>query len=171
MKPVSETPTKPVDYALLSGTYSSLMALAAVSARHKDPIPTVEYIPLAAATFALSKLLVQEKVETWIRQPFVEERPDGKRPKGKGLRYAIGELLTCTRCSGAWSALALVSLRAHAPDTAKTVVTLLTVTAGNDLMHSGFAWMTSRGNYESARAQAAQAGEQERQLSRAPQAA
>lgn len=171
MKPVSETPTKPVDYAVLSGTYSSLMAVSAMAARHRDPIPAGEYVPLAAATFALSKLLVQEKVETWIRQPFVEERPDGKRPKGRRLRYAIGELLTCTRCSGAWSALALVSLRLHAPDTAKTVVALLTVTAGNDLMHGGFAWLTSRSNYESARAEAAEAGERERQLSQPRQAA
>ena len=171
MEPVSETPTKPVDYALLSGTYSSLMAISALAARHREPIPAGEYVPLAAATFALSKLLVQEKVETWVRQPFVEERPDGKRPKGRRLRYAVGELLTCTRCSGAWSALALVSLRLHAPDTAKTVVALLTVTAGNDLMHGGFAWLTSRSNYESVRAQAAADGELERQLSRPRQAA
>lgn len=170
MEPVSETPTKPVDYALLSASYSSLMLVSAVTGRHRDAIRPGEYVPLAAATFALSKLLVQEKVETWVRQPFVEERPDGKRPKGRGLRYAIGELLTCTRCSGAWSALALVSLRTHAPDTAKTVIALLTVTAGNDLMHGGFTWLTSRSNFESARAEAAEAG-QYPELSRAPQAA
>ncbi len=68
-------------------------------------------MPLSAATFALSKLVVQEKVETWVRQPFLEERADGKRPRGRRLRYAVGELLNCTRCMGAWSALGLVALR------------------------------------------------------------
>ena len=156
MKPVHETPTDPSDYALLSGTFSSLLALSAVAARHRESIPTNEYVPLAAATFALSKLLVHEKVESWVRQPFVEEAEDGRRPKGRGLRYAVGELLTCTRCSGAWSALALVSLRAHSPELAKTVTAVLTVSAGNDILHSGFTWLASRTNIETARADATQ---------------
>src|SRR3712207_7411195 len=50
-----------------------------------------ELLPLGAATFALSKLLAHEKVETWVRQPFVEETSDGKRPKGERLRYARSE--------------------------------------------------------------------------------
>ncbi len=157
MKPVSETPTEASDYALLSGTFSSLLALSAVAARNREAIPASEFVPLATATFALSKLLVHEKVETWVRQPFVEESADGRRPKGRGLRYAVGELLTCTRCSGAWSALALVSLRTHSPELAKTVTTVLTVSAGNDFLHSGFTWLASRTNIETARADAAQA--------------
>ena len=156
MKPVSQTPTEPADYALLSGTFSSLLALSAVAARNRDPIAASEYVPLATATFALSKLLVHEKVESWVRQPFVEETEDGRRPKGRGLRYAVGELLTCTRCSGAWSALALVALRTHSPELARTVTTVLTVSAGNDFLHSGFTWLASRTNIESARADAAQ---------------
>jgi hypothetical protein len=156
MKPVSQTPTEPTDYALLSGTFSALLALSAAAARNRDPIAPSEYLPLATATFALSKLLVHEKVETWVRQPFVEETEDGKRPKGRGLRYAVGELLTCTRCSGAWSALALVSLRSHSPEIARTVTTVLTVSAGNDFLHSGFTWLASRTNIETARADAAQ---------------
>ena len=158
MKPVSQTPTEPAHYALLSGAFSSLLALTALGARNREAIPANEYVPLATATFALSKLLVHEKVETWVRQPFVEETDDGKRPKGRGLRYAVGELLTCTRCSGAWSALALVSLRTHSPELAKTVTTVLTVSAGNDFLHSGFTWLASRTNIETARADAAQAG-------------
>lgn len=156
MKPVSQTPTQPVDYALLSGTFSSLLVLSALTARGRDAIPAAEYVPLATATFALSKLLVHEKVETWVRQPFVEETADGKRPKGRGLRYAVGELLTCTRCSGAWSALALVSLRTHSPELAKTLTTVLSVSAGNDFLQSGFTWLASRSNIETARADATQ---------------
>ena len=88
---------------------------------------------------------MHEKVETWIRQPFVEERPGGhKRPRGRRLRYAVGELLTCTRCTGAWSALALVGLRLHAPATARTLNTVLATSAGNDFLHSGFSWLCAR---------------------------
>jgi hypothetical protein len=154
MEPVSQTPTEPVDYALLSGAYSSMLALSTLTARNRTAIDGAEVVPLAAATFALSKLLVHEKVESWLRDPFVADEPGGRRPRGRRLRYAIGELLTCTRCSGAWSALALVSLRLHAPATARTVTAVLTVSAGNDFIHSGFAWLTARANLEQVRAEA-----------------
>ena len=104
MEPVSETPTEALDYAVLSLAYGAALAGLASQARRREPIPAQDLVPLSAATFALSKLVVHEKVETWLRRPFVEERVDGTRPKGRRLRYAIGELLSCTRCIGAWSA-------------------------------------------------------------------
>jgi hypothetical protein len=145
VRPVSQTPTEPTDYALLSSAYAALLAGTALSARRRGPIPPVEVPALAAATFTLSKLIVHEKVETWLREPFVEERPSGrKRPRGRRLRYAVGELLTCTRCTGAWTALALVGLRLHAPATARTVTTVLAASAGNDFLHAGFSWVCAR---------------------------
>ena len=78
------------------------------------------------------------------------EEGDGRRPKGRRLRYAIGELMTCTRCMGAWSALALVGLRLHAPRAGRTVTTVLAVSAGNDAMQAGFSWLCARANEQSA---------------------
>jgi hypothetical protein len=138
---VEETPTSRSDYALLSATYMSLLGTLAVTQQRKgrgELIPPAEIVPLAAATFAMSKLVVHEKVETWMRAPFVEEHPDGRRPKGRRLRYAIGELLTCTRCTGAWSALALVGLRMHAPRAGRVVTTVLATSAGNDFAQTAF---------------------------------
>jgi uncharacterized protein DUF1360 len=89
---------------------------------------------------------VHEKVESWIREPFVEEQPGRRRPKGRRLRYAVGELLTCTRCTGAWSALGLVALRLHAPQTGRTVATVLASSAGSDMLHAGFQWLCAGAN-------------------------
>jgi hypothetical protein len=145
VRPVSQTPTEASDYALLSSAYAALLAGTALSARRREPIPAAEIPALAAATFTLSKLIVHEKVEMWVRRPFVEERPGGaKRPRGRRLRYAVGELLTCTRCTGAWTALALVGLRLHAPATARTVNTVLAGSAGNDFLHAGFTYICAR---------------------------
>lgn len=146
MRPVSQTPTEAADYALLSAVYGTLLGTTALTARRRDPIPAGEIPTLAAATFALSKLLVHEKVETWVRLPFVEERPDGTRPKGRRLRYAVGELLSCTRCMGAWSGLALVALRLNAPAPGRTVATVLAASAGNDVLQAGFSWLCAGGN-------------------------
>jgi hypothetical protein len=144
LRPVSQTPTEATDYALLSAAYGALLGGTALSARGREPIPAAELPLMAAATFALSKLIVHEKVESWVREPFVEEAPNGSRPKGRRLRYAVGELLTCTRCTGAWSALALVGLRLHAPATGRTVAGVLATSAGNDFLHAAFSYVCSR---------------------------
>jgi hypothetical protein len=139
LDPVERTPTEPADYAVLSAIYGALLAGTAVSARGRDPIPTRELPALAAASFALSKLVVHEKVESWVRRPFVDEHR--RKPKGRRLGYAIGELLTCTRCTGAWSALGLVALRSHAPAAGRTVTTVLAASAGNDMLQATFTYL------------------------------
>jgi hypothetical protein len=146
MKTVDQTPTEAADYAALSALYGSLLAGLAHSSRASEPIPPVELLPLSAATFALSKLIVHEKIETWLRQPFVEERADCKRPRGRRLRYAVGELLGCTRCVGAWCALGLVALRVHSPAAGRTATTVLAASAGNDVLHSAFSLLCARTN-------------------------
>ena len=149
---MTQTPTESIDYAVLTSAYGALLGAAALSARDREPVSHAEVPILAAATFALSKLIVHEKVESWIRQPFVDEQPGRRRPKGRRLRYAVGELLTCTRCTGAWSALALVALRLHAPATGRTVATVLASTAGNDMLHAGFQWLCAGANTQERRA-------------------
>jgi hypothetical protein len=147
VEPVDRTPTEAVDYAALSLLYGTLLGTAAVTARGRTPIERAELPTLAAATFALSKLVVHEKVETWVRSPFLEEDDaEGRRPKGRRLRYAIGELLSCTRCTGAWGALALTALRLQAPAAGRTVTTVLAVSAGNDFLHSAFALLGAQAN-------------------------
>ena len=152
MKAVSETPTETTDYALISATFAGLLAAVAATSRERDPISPAELVPLAAATFSLSRLLVHDKVESWLREPFVEEDGDGKRPKGRRLRYATGELLSCTRCMGAWSSLALVGLRMHSPAAARTVTAVLAASAGNDALQAGFSLLTARANAQAATA-------------------
>ena len=155
MRPVAQTPTEATDYAALTAVYGTLLGAAAVSARGREPVPRGEVPVLAAATFALSKLIVHEKVESWIRQPFVDERGDHRRPKGRRLRYAVGELLTCTRCTGAWTALGLVALRMHAPSTGRTVATVLAASAGSDMLHAGFQWLCAGANTSDSEARSA----------------
>ncbi len=139
MRSVQETPTKPIDYATLTATYGSLLGTVLLAARHRSdrPVTATDLPVLGLATFALTKLVAKEKVETWVREPFVDER--SRRPKGRRLRYAVGELLTCTRCLGAWSSLGLVALRVVRPDEARIVSSVLATSALNDFLQAGFA--------------------------------
>jgi len=154
MDPLAATPTKPVDYAALSATYGALLGTAVLAARERggDPVRAQELAPLGLATFALSKLIAKEKIESWVREPFVDERaPGGRRPKGRRLRYAVGELMTCTRCLGAWTALGLVSLRLVRPREAQVVTAVLATAALNDFLQSGFSLLCAEANVTAAR--------------------
>ena len=143
------TPARPRDYAALSAGWGAALGTLLVAARDKgdEPVRPAEILPIGVATFALSKLVAKEKVDAWVREPFVEERPDGeRRPRGRGMRYAVGELLTCTRCVGTWSALGLVALRVTRPREARVVSAVLGASAVNDFAQAGFNWVCAKSN-------------------------
>jgi hypothetical protein len=155
--PVSRTPTKPIDYAALSAGYGALLGALVLAARDRgeDPVRTAELPILGLATFSLAKLVAKEKVDSWVRAPFLEERPDGeRRPKGRRMRYAIGELVSCTRCVGSWSALSLVGLRLLRPKEAQVVLPVLASAALNDWLQTGFTRLCAQANMAQQHAQA-----------------
>ena len=147
------SPTGPGDYAILEGIFLGALSGVAVLARRRER-QGVELISrrdlpvLALATFALADVVAKEKVSTWIREPFVREQADHKpaEPEGEGLRHAVGELLTCTRCVGTWSALALVGLKTASPAAGATTANVLALAGANDLIQSTFRLLVERTN-------------------------
>jgi hypothetical protein len=139
-----------VDYAAINVLYGALFASVIYATRERareDPIALKELVPMSAATFALAKVIAREKVGTWVREPFVEHEPDGQmRPQGRRLRRAVGELVTCTRCVGAWSALGVVGLRLAYPDAGRNAANVLAVSAANDWLQAGFKALCARAN-------------------------
>src|SRR3712207_2112704 len=95
-------------------------------------------------TLFRSKAVSKEKVGTWVRDPLVDEAD--RRPKGSRLRYAAGELLTCSRCLGTWSALWLVGLRVARPREGRILMSVLATAAVNDWLQATFSHVTSRAN-------------------------
>ena len=143
-------PVEPVDYAALNAVYGVLFAAVIAGARMRkgdeEPVPVRELLPMSAATFALSKVIAREKIGTWVRDPFVEQEGGERRPRGRRLRRAVGELVTCTRCVGAWSALGIVGLRALDPPAGRFVTNVLAASAVNDWLQAAFKLLTSETN-------------------------
>ena len=139
--------TRPVDYAAINAVWISLTAALLAGTRGraaKDPITNKELVPLAAATFAVSKAVARERIGSWVREPFVDT--EVQQPKGSRLRRAVGELVTCTRCVGTWSALGVVGLRIANPEAGRTVSVILASSAFNDWMQAGFKLLTEQTN-------------------------
>lgn len=148
MRTIRQTPTRPANYAMISAVYGvALVGVAAVSRRTGDVPRGPDLAALGAATFTFTRVLSEQKVEEWIRRPFVEEPGDAPRhPRGRGLRYAVGELLSCTRCTGSWVGLGLVGLSAASPSAGRVVAAAGTVGAVNDAALAAFVLLTNRAN-------------------------
>jgi hypothetical protein len=143
MDPVTETPTEPVDYAALNAVWGAL-ATGMLLATREDAPPARELPVFGLATFAITKALAKEKVGTWVREPLVDEH--SRKPKGRRLRYAAGELFTCTRCLGTWSSLGLIALRVARPREGRILASVLATAGINDWLQSGFTLLTNRSN-------------------------
>jgi hypothetical protein len=132
----------PRDYGAINAVYAALLAGVLVASRgrlrEEDRISGSELLPLGAATFALSKVIAREKIGSWVREPFVDDPVHPHRPRGHRIRRAVGELVMCTRCVGAWSALGLVGLRVTSPEAGRTVTAVLATSATNDFLQAAF---------------------------------
>ena len=150
----TDPPTEAYDYLALNAVFAALLAGVVVAAREKtrasEPLTSRDLAVSGAASFALAKVIARERIGAWVREPFVEEEA-GQRPRGRGLRHAVGELVTCTRCVGAWSALGLVGLRLSSPATGRVVNDVLAVSAMNDFLQAAFKLMCAKANAASAR--------------------
>jgi hypothetical protein len=143
-----ESEPHPVDYAAINAVWAVAAAALVATSRKRaaaDPITTRELVPLGAATFAVSKAVARERIGSWVREPFVEE-DEAQTPKGNRIQRALGELVTCTRCVGTWSALGVVGLRVLHPEAGRTVSAILASSAANDWLQAGFKLLTEQTN-------------------------
>ncbi|WP_459500779.1 DUF1360 domain-containing protein [Bacillus sp. C1] len=90
----------------------------------------------ALATFRLTRLIVYDKITSFIRAPFIEEleitEPDGTvstytKVRGKGLQKWIGELLSCYWCTGIWMSIILLAGHRFVPIVVEPILLILAV--------------------------------------------
>ena len=63
-----------------------------------------------------------------------------------GMQQAIGELVTCTRCIGTWTAAGLTATQILAPRFGRMLTWSLAAAAANDFLQAGFAALTAKAN-------------------------
>lgn len=159
MDNTAQKPADPHDYAAVNVVWAGLLtSLLAATARAGKPGPAAAELPvLGLVTFALTKAVSKEKVGVWAREPLVEPGDDGDRhPRGRGMRYVLGELVTCSRCLGTWSALGLVGLQVVRPREGRIVARVLATAAINDVLQTSFTLLCAKANATQAGAQAAE---------------
>jgi hypothetical protein len=147
---IEPTETPPYGaYAAIAGAFLTGLGLVAAAARRSPPATALELVALSAATFKASRTLSRERVASFVRQPFVEgeaDRGEAERPAGEGLQRAIGELVTCPRCVGTWSAAVLASAQMLTPRFGRALTWTLAAAAANDFLQAGFVALCAKAN-------------------------
>ena len=140
-------------YATLVGIFAAGMAgvgaLAGLRGRHPEQLTALDLAVLSAATFKAAHVVAHDEVTSFLRAPFVQgeaHEGDEQPVEDGGLRQALGELLTCSRCVGMWAAAGAVGLHTVAPRTGRLLTWSLAAAAANDVLQAGFAALTSKAN-------------------------
>lgn len=146
-RPVEQSAGTEPEYAGLSIVYGTALASLAVAAERRGAdrgALAAELPALALATFGASRVVVHERVTSWARRPFVRPVPGEPPRRVPGIRRALGELVRCTRCTGAWVGLGLVALRLLAPAAGRAVTLVLAAIGANHLLQAAFAALARR---------------------------
>jgi Protein of unknown function (DUF1360) len=140
-------------YATLIAAFVGGLAGAGALARALDRDPyehtTLDLAALALATFKLARTVSGDEVTSFLREPFVEghAHEGGEHPvESGGMRQAIGELVTCSRCVGTWVAAGLGATQIVAPRFGRLVTWTLGAGGLNDFLQAGFAALANKSN-------------------------
>ena len=119
----AQTQSRPYgSYAAIMATFAGGLAAAGALSRllRRDPQcqTALDFVVLSAAAFKAARTLSHDEVTSFLRQPFVRGEPhsgEDEEPVEGGFEQAIGELVTCTRCIGTWTAAGLAATQVMAP--------------------------------------------------------
>jgi Protein of unknown function (DUF1360) len=152
---VVTTPERPPygAYATIMGVFVGGLAgtglLARALARDPREHTALDLVALSAATFKAARTLARDEVTSFVREPFVEghAHEGGEEPAHDGgFRQAIGELVTCTRCVGTWTAAGLGASQVLWPRFGRILTWTLSAAGVNDFLQAGFAALTAKAN-------------------------
>jgi hypothetical protein len=146
-----EHPSAP--YLVLSGTFLSTCGALLLAGRDRLPerIATEDLVLLALATHKLSRVIARDRVTRPLRAPFTEvEGPDApvelnEHARGRGLRHAVGELISCPYCLDQWIAGGFVAGLIALPRQTRAVAGMFAVVTGSDFLQYLLRWVRANG--------------------------
>ena len=140
-------------YAVIAGSFAGLLATAAALGRLLDRDPqcqtALDFAILALASFKAARTLAHDRVSAPMRAPFVEGEADAHDEvpvRSGGMQQALGELVTCTRCVGTWTAAGLASTQIVAPRVGRLLTWSLGAAGANDFLQAGFTALKGKAN-------------------------
>jgi Protein of unknown function (DUF1360) len=138
------------EYAALIAGFATSFGVAMAAARRRrgelpERIAPGDVVMAGVATQKLSRLIAKDRVTSVVRAPFTREEalapstPEvDERPRGRRLRRAVGELLTCPFCLSQWVAGGFTAGLLLAPRPTRVVVAMFDMVAMSDFLQVAY---------------------------------
>jgi uncharacterized protein DUF1360 len=116
-----------------------------------EHVEAADVVLIGTASYQLSRLISKKKVTSFVRAPFTELEGKGgpaeleERPRGSGLRRAMGELLVCPYCLGLWASGGFHAGLLFAPRTTRFSASVLTAMSISDFLQLAYRAAEQRG--------------------------
>jgi uncharacterized protein DUF1360 len=130
-------------FAALLGTFAARLI---PSDRNLTPRP-YDLLMLGLASFRIGRMLAYEGVAEPLREPFTHTQVDDSGTgqtvvaTGEGVRFALGQLLSCPICVGTWVAAGLIYGLHLAPRPTRLLMTIMSTIGLAQLCHSLTEWL------------------------------
>jgi hypothetical protein len=135
-------------YAVLLTTYFLMVVTLGLVVRRRRRLPVrppaADLALVAVATHKVSRMLTKDSVLAAVRMPFTRyESPAGagevnESVRGRGLRHAMGELLTCPFCIAQWVATLFTFGLLLAPRATRQVASIFCVVTASDYLQLAY---------------------------------
>lgn len=133
-------------YAAFVGTFNLLLGALVWKTRREKSVgngrlDVHDLLLIGASTYKLSRTITKDAVTAPFRAPFTEFKEDlgygeaNERPRGDGLRQAVGELISCNYCMDMWVGLGLLAGLKTVPRQTRLVMSLFSAVGMADFMH------------------------------------
>jgi Protein of unknown function (DUF1360) len=143
-------------YATFAAVFHAAMAGAVATAKRSgrelpEQVQAGDVALIGTASFKLSRLISKQKVTAFVRAPFTELEGRGgpaeleERPRGSGVRRAVGELLICPYCLGLWASGAFHAGLLFAPRAPRFSASVLTAMTISDFLQIAYRAAEERG--------------------------
>jgi hypothetical protein len=136
--------------------FNATMAAAVVAAKRSgrqlpERVQPSDLLLIGTASHKLSRLVAKKKITSFVRAPFTELEGRGapaeleEKPRGRGLRRAVGELLICPYCLGLWASGGFHAGLLFAPRTTRFSASVLTAMTISDFLQIAYKAAEARG--------------------------
>ena len=136
-------------YATFALVFNGALAGAVAAAKRggrdlPERVEVQDLVLIGAASYKLSRLVAKKKITSFVRAPFTELEGKGgpaeleEKARGRGLRRAVGELLTCPYCLGLWASGAFHTGLLFAPRATRFSASVLTAMTISDFLQIAY---------------------------------
>lgn len=153
--PESERPPL-ASYATLMTVFAALFGGSLAAARRggrelPERVGAADLVTIGIASHKISRMVAKDRVTSAVRAPFTELEGKGgpaeleERPRGGGVRRAIGELLTCPYCLGLWVVAAFAVGLLFAPRLTRLLAAIFSALTISDFLQIAYRAAEERG--------------------------